>query len=140
MIDAHEPQGEFVESGIGDKWVERGNNGRWVRKHRTPRSALFTPMGVPHGPGRKTRLKARRETIGVDEAGNPFHIIDSWQNRSVAHRLMPSRWTGVTVFSVAEHDDGRYGGDQRRQREEAGVRGVPGGHRVAWADVTDDDD
>ena len=51
MIQRHHPQGEFVENSCADKWIEQGQQGMWVRKHRTPRVALFTPFRVPHGPG-----------------------------------------------------------------------------------------
>lgn len=141
-MDRVEPQGQFVKTSLGDKWDERGEKGQWVRRHSTPRSALFTPFRVPHGPGRKTRLAARRETIGISESGEPFHIIDDWTRKSLAHRLMPGKWTGMTVFKVMAFDDAEFGGDQRRQREQAAGHGDVGAHskRLVWADVTDNNE
>ena len=36
-VERLQPQGEFLEGGAGDKWEEKGEQGRWVRLHRTPR-------------------------------------------------------------------------------------------------------
>ena len=121
-----EPQGEFRDRGGPDRWEERGDRGRWVRLHRTPRLSLFTPYKVPNGPGRKTRLSTSRRTIGVDEHGQSFDVVDDWTSRDVAHRALPARWTGMTIFDVDRHDDIEFGGDQRRQRA-----------RVSWADLSD---
>ena len=44
-------------SPVGDFWSEKGEHGRWVRTHVTPRVAMFYPEEAPGGPGRKTRLK-----------------------------------------------------------------------------------
>ena len=35
-----------------DSWDCRGAEGRWVRRHGEWRSSLFTPFGVPKGPGK----------------------------------------------------------------------------------------
>ena len=72
-----EPQRQFQEGGVGDRWEVRGDDGYWIRGHRTPTTAIFAPHKVPHGPGRKSRLSAVRETIGVDENGKkqePFEL------------------------------------------------------------------
>ena len=84
--------------------------------HRTPRAALFHPHRVPHGPGRKSRLATIRETVGIDEAGQKFVISDDWMSTKEP-LVMDRRWTGMTTFRTVAFDDGRFGGDQRRQRE-----------------------
>ena len=60
-----QPQGEFLEGGACDRWEERGEQGRWVRLHRTPPSSLFNPRKVNNGPGRKTRLGVDTRTCCV---------------------------------------------------------------------------
>ena len=112
------PQGEFQEGGIGDRWEERGEQGTWIRIHRTPRVGLFNPFRVPHGPGRKTRLSSIRETIGIDETGHKFSMSDDWLDEQ-APRALPRRWTGITMFHAEEFDDTKFDKDQRRQRGRA---------------------
>ena len=114
-ISRLDPQGEFREGGVGDKWEERGEQGIWIRVHRTPRVGLFNPCRVPRGPGRRTRLSSIRETIGIDETGRKFSMSDDWLDEQ-APRALPKRWTGMTVFHVEEFDDLKFGKDQRRQR------------------------
>ena len=120
-----ESQGEFLEGGVGDRWEERGEDGQWVRLHRTPRTSLFTPFRVPWGPGRKSRLASIRHTVGVDETGMKFDIMDDWTQPGVAHRVLPQRWTGSTIFRISAFDDQDFGGDQRRQRDRAQSRTSP---------------
>ena len=110
------PQDEFREGGSGDRWIERGEQGRWTRVHRAPRAALFHPHRVPHGPGRKSRLATIRETVGIDEAGKKFAISDDWMSVK-GPLVMNRRWTGMTTFRTVAFDDQHFGGDQRRQRE-----------------------
>ena len=140
-VEALQPQGEFLEDGGCDKWSERGDQGRWVRWHRTPRCSLFNPRRVSHGPGRKTRLSSVRETIGIDETGRRFVVKDDWLS-SRNSPVLPQRWTGMTVFTTVDFDDAEHGGDQRRQRDRVGQpsssSAAPPRPRVSWADQEDD--
>ena len=47
-----------------DYWSERGEQGRWVRVHATPRQSMFSPGEVARGPGSKTRLRPERVVQG----------------------------------------------------------------------------
>ena len=134
------PQREFREGGIGDRWDERGEARRWVRLHKTPRTALFAPRGIPHGPGKKSRLWHIRETIGIDEAGQKFTVLDDW-TESRTPPVRSRRWTGITIFHTEGFDDERFGGDQRRQRDRVGIAASPSSGKKAkkliWADEVD---
>ena len=68
----------------------------------------------------KMRLRSIRQTIGIDETGLQFDVSDDCSAKPYAHRALPARWTGITIFRTAVQDDPLYGGDQRRQRERAG--------------------
>ena len=135
-----QPQGEFTEGGTADRWSTKGEQGIWVRQHRAPRTTLFTPRGSAHGPGRKTRLSAIRETIGVDETGRKFSMKDRWMESRQPPSL-PRRWTGITIFKTVGFDDLDHGGDQRRQRDRVGdapsSSSTPRRSRVSWADAED---
>ena len=75
------------------------------------------PLGIPRGPGRKTRLTPARSTRGIDSKGNQFKIEDVWDNpTNVVPPMMP--WTGRTIFLVDKAYSDRWGTDQRRQRDE----------------------
>ena len=86
---------------------------------------MFTPMRVPRGSGTKSRLAPIRHTVGVDETGMIFDISDNWTQPEVAHRALPQRWTGVTVFRTSGFDVTGFGGDQRRQSDQAEARCSP---------------
>ena len=103
----------------GDYWSEKGEAGRWVRIHVTPRSSAFLPWKVPGGPGRKTRLTTERSTRGVDSLGRHFRVDDSWDDPTIGS-VSSRPWTGRTVFLVDKVHDDRWGTDQRRQRIEVG--------------------
>ena len=120
-----DPQGDFSEGGVGDRWEQRGEDGQWVRLHRSPRTALVTPFRVPRVPGRKSRLASIRHTAGVDETGMKFDIMDDWTQPGVAHRVLPQRWTRITIFRTSAFDDQGFGGDQRRQQDRAQSRISP---------------
>ena len=133
-----DPQKGFQEGGVGDRWEVRGENCYWIRVHKTPRAAAFTPHKIPHGPGRKSRLSVVRETIGIDETGKTFALTDDWTAQSKP-RATPHRWTGITIFRSESFDDLNFGGDQRRQRDRVGEpESQPPRARVSWADTVDD--
>ena len=46
----------------GDSWDSRGCSGKWVRKHGSWRSTLFTPYKVTKGPGGEAELAVWRKT------------------------------------------------------------------------------
>ena len=136
-----DPQGEFLDGGVCDKWSEKGESGRWVRFHRTPRTSMFTPYRIPHGPGKKCRLSMVRETVGIDESGMKFKMNDNWTDPREAHRVMPHRWTGMTTFYTRQFDDLEFGGDQRRQRDRAQAEArtlTSTSTRLSWADMDSD--
>ena len=93
---------EMLESGAdkvetGDRWHSRGAGGLWVREHRTPREALFTPCKVARGPAHPDLLSQVRVTRGRFIDGGTFVIEDFW-NSSAAHSLLSGRWVGTTTF------------------------------------------
>ena len=87
--------------------------------HCAPRAAMFSSFPFLCGPGRKTRLHSIQQTIGIDETGLQFNVSDDWTVKPYAHRALSARWTGITIFRIAAHDDPLYRGDQPRQRERA---------------------
>jgi hypothetical protein len=102
---------------VNDYWSERGEHGRWVRTHVTPRVDRFDPWRAPRGPGRKTRLKPERITQGIYEGNNgEFQETDQWQNAEENIRPVSHPWTGRTIFRVDKGYSKEYGTDQRRQR------------------------
>ena len=121
-----------------DFWAEKGEHGRWVRVHTTPRRAHFNPWDVPNGPGRKTRLKPVRLTRGTFEEGSTFEEKDHWQHRQREDRR--EEWIGSTLFLVDKTYAKDFGTDQRRQRQEAqNLREARAPHKLSWADATDDE-
>ena len=100
-----------------DYWSQRGESGRWVRVHTQPRTSPFLPLGVPRGPGRKTRLTQVRSTRGIDSEGNQFKIEEMWDDPTKVVPQMPP-WTGNNIFMVDMFYSDRWGTEQRRQRDE----------------------
>ena len=121
-----------------DFWSEKGEHGRWVRVHTTPRRARFDPWEVPNGPGRKTRLKPVRLTRGNLEGGSSFEEKDQWQHRQREDK--GEAWTGSTLFLVDKSYTRDFGTDQRRQRQEAqSLREAKALHKLSWADATEEE-
>lgn len=114
-----------------DYWAEKGEQGRWVRVHSTPRTVDFVPNGVAGGPGRKTRLNPSRVTKGIYSTGEKFAIKDDWTDPQPEDERNSRPWTGRTVFLVDRTHCDKYGTDQRRQRSEAKNRSI------SWADMED---
>ena len=129
----------------GDYWAERGEHGRWVRVHVTPRKTIFSPQEAPRGPGRGTRLKSSRVTDGIDSTGRKFVTSDEWNViGDVPSTSTP--WTGKTIFHVDKVHDSRWGTDQRRQRDEIINNNYQNNNlnedrpRLHWADLVDSDE
>ena len=83
-----------------DSWEARGQEGKWIRRHTTPRIALFTLYRVPRGPPNNQRLKMSRRTIGEFLTGGKFDITDDWTSGSQAHRFLKDAWTGRPEFEI----------------------------------------
>ena len=122
---------------IADHWSERGELGRWVRVHSTPRIERFDPSTAPRGPGRKTRLQETRVTQGVRSNGERFREEDDWNDNHV-ESIQVQPWTGTTTFMVDKTYSKEYGTDQRRQRVsfDNSIRQArfSKSERLAWAD------
>ena len=83
-----------------DSWEVAGEGGRWVREHRTPRRALFTPHRVAGGPTVEDCSNTRRITKGVYiRDGMKFEIVDDYSVEDAAHKVLEGAWTGVTEFN-----------------------------------------
>ena len=94
-------RGDLLHAGAGpraDHWRLRGQGGRWVRTHRTPRRALFTPYRVPRGPRLGSIASLTRVTRGTYVDGEAFELVDRWQDIECSHRLLDREWTGETGF------------------------------------------
>ena len=122
---------------IADHWSERGELGRWVRVHSTPRVEKFDPSMASRGPGRKTRLQELRVTQGVRSSGEKFREEDVWNNNYVKN-IQVQPWTGTTTFMVDKKYSKEYGTDQRRQRvsfeNSNPTSKIFKSERFAWAD------
>ena len=58
---------------------ELGVEGDWMKTHRTPRRALFTPHRVAGGPGKDIKLEKSRVTVGTFVgSGEKFRIEDRY--------------------------------------------------------------
>ena len=106
-LDRSKPSGAATDT--GDRWESRGANGVWVREHRTPREALFTPCKVARGPAHPDRFAQVRVTRGCFVNGGIFTIEDSWRSGS-AHALLSGPWTGTTTFTSTAVDPHRSNG------------------------------
>jgi hypothetical protein len=90
-----------------DSWIESGENGKWIRRHRTPRRSLFTPHKVAGGPQPGAQLKTSRVTKGTFiSSGKSFVIEDDYSKGIDAHKLMDAAWTGITEFRGIEGEKG----------------------------------
>ena len=83
-----------------DSWAMAGTGGRWVRTHRTPRRALFTPHRVAGGPGRGVHLLKTRVTTGKFlNTGEEFRIEDRYTDPRAAHLMLEHAWVGHSEFA-----------------------------------------
>ena len=84
-----------------DSWESAGVQGKWIRRHRTPRRSLFTPHRVSGGPAPGKSISTSRVTRGrFIRSGRAVVIEDDYSTESDAHRLLDGAWTGVTEFNV----------------------------------------
>ena len=100
-----------------DYWSERGAHGRWVRVHVEPRAGKFDLWRAPRGPGRKTRLRPTRRTMGICDNGNEFDTNDEWQIEDDKQERLP--WTGKAISIVDHRHSKDFDTDQMRQRTSA---------------------
>ena len=69
-----------------------------MRIHSTPRYVRFDPWQAQNGPGRKTRLRPSRRTIGVFDSGETFDVTDDWRSREPADNELPEAGLGAAYF------------------------------------------
>ena len=82
-----------------DSWIWVGENGEWIRAHRTPRRSMFTPHRVAGGPGKEVLLNKIRITNGTYVGtGESFQIIDDYCVASSAHKMLAHGWVGTSHF------------------------------------------
>ena len=82
-----------------DYWTREP--GCWIRVHKRPRRALFTPLGTFGGP-LVSDLSVHRVTM-LEYADRSADIVsDRWCDRN-GRRLMDKKWTGRTIFQIDGH-------------------------------------
>ena len=87
-----DPQG-----GPGDEWLEHGTE--WItRVHEFPRTELFTPSRVGGAPPGKALTPARITRGKFTDTNESFCRVDSWKQKSSAHRDLGRPWRGATTF------------------------------------------
>ena len=121
---------------IPDHWSEKGERGRWVRIHSTPRTERFDATMAVKGPGRRTKLQNIRVTKGVYIEGNKFKEEDDWENPDMKRPKDSRPWVGETIFLVDRKYSKEFGTDQRRQRDAFKNKTA---ERVSWADLEFED-
>ena len=96
---ATQRNGRNAEERCVDSWAMAGTGGRWVRTHRTPRRALFTPHRVAGGPGREVHLLKTRVTTGKFlNTGEEFRSEDRYTDPRAAHLMLEHAWVGTSEF------------------------------------------
>ena len=98
----------------GDIWAERGEHGRWVRVHVTPRLSMFYPEEVPRVPGRKTIFRATRKVQDIYLSGERFKMESDWTVGS-PDDVLDESWTCRTIFIVARIHSSDHRTDQSRE-------------------------
>ena len=69
-----------------------------VRYHRTPRRALFTPVGVSGCEIEPAKLSSDRTTVLTYDNGQTTTLNDNWRDTDTPHLCQPRLWTGSTTF------------------------------------------
>ena len=82
----------------GGSWDGVGSRGILGRRRLTARRPLFAHTRIPGGPSRGDALLRHRVAEGKTACGWSFKIVDSWKDRSGAHRELPFQWRGQTAF------------------------------------------
>ncbi len=87
-----------VDNAPEDEWIE--NTEQVERRHKRPRTSLFTPLRVRGAPT-VAALTATRITTGTYiDTGESFRVADNWTCRGTAHRNLTRPWTGTTTFTL----------------------------------------
>ena len=73
-----------------------------TRIHKRSRRELFTPLRIASSPPARSLFTCRITTGRYDEDGSRFQVVDSWTNRSTAHRALSRPWTGKTEFILKQ--------------------------------------
>ena len=96
-----ETKTETEQDSFTDYWTREP--GCWVRVHKRPRRALFTPLGTFGGPP-VSDLSVHRVTMleYVDRSADI--VSDRWCDKN-GRRLMSKKWTGRTVFQIDSHQN-----------------------------------
>ena len=93
---AGRPLCETTATRLLDRWCEQPAS--CARIHCKPRRELFTPLRVAGAPPAQELFTVRATVGRYVASGQIFKIIDSWHNRSEAHRDMGEMWTGIAQF------------------------------------------
>ena len=81
---------------VKDHWKISGD--KVIRIHITPRVAMFSPAGTQCPIPVERLLPVRKvNMVRVHDKGKES-INDDWTDKKVAHRKMPNRWIGETIF------------------------------------------
>ena len=83
-------------NGEVDQWIKDCES--VTRIHAEPRDELFTPRRIPGAPESKALTNTRITRGTYEGTGETFSIIDTWTQRSTAHRRLANSWTGTTQF------------------------------------------
>ncbi len=87
-----------VDNAPEDEWIEGIDEVE--RRHKRPRTSLFTPLRVRGAPT-AAALTANRITVGTFmDNGESFRVADNWTCRGTAHRDLIRPWTGITTFTL----------------------------------------
>ena len=111
-----------------DNW-EDGKNAmrrKLSRRHRTPRSSLFTPYGVAGGPTQNAKFGPVRKTEGIRlDSGREFTLSDHWRVSENAHRDLGFQWVGRTTFTVVPGFENALNGDDDNDDDTDGSDSAP---------------
>ena len=78
--------------------IKKGTK-EFIREHVNPRTAMFTPYKVAHGPKKHEKVGNIRITIGRFGDGEEFIKVEDWKSLAEAHERTDKPWTGATTFA-----------------------------------------